>query len=102
MPIVYHGPKYLLINRWSMSLADAVLVIMLLLASGAVIAGIFRNVPIPYTVMLVLLGVSLNYIAQYWQPMQLINNFRLTPDLILFIFLPTLIFEAAFRYQRAS
>ena len=77
-----------------MSLADAVLVIMLLLASGAVIAGIFRNVPIPYTVMLVLLGVSLNYIAQYWQPMQLINNFRLTPDLILFIFLPTLIFEA--------
>lgn len=77
-----------------MSLADAVLVIMLLLASGAIIAGLFRNVPIPYTVMLVLLGALLNYIAQFWQPLQLINNFRLTPELILFIFLPTLIFEA--------
>lgn len=77
-----------------MSLPDAVMVIMLLLVSGAVISGLFRKVPIPYTAMLVLLGTALNYASNYFEPLQLVNNFQLTPDLILFIFLPTLIFEA--------
>lgn len=77
-----------------MPLSDIVLILMLLLAIGMLTAGLFRRLPIPYTVLLVIIGVVLEELASHWEPLAPLHNFRLTPELVMFIFLPTLIFES--------
>jgi monovalent cation:H+ antiporter, CPA1 family len=71
------------------------LLALLLLASLAAVA--LRRLRFPYTIGLVLVGVVLA-IAQnkldFLEPMQLV---RLTPDVVLYLFIPTLIFPAAVR-----
>ena len=42
-----------------MPLSETVLVIMALLATGIVAAGLFRSLPVPYTVILVVIGMAL-------------------------------------------
>ena len=42
-----------------MPLSETVLVLMTLLAAGIVASGLFRRLPIPYTVVLVLIGMVL-------------------------------------------
>lgn len=79
-----------------MPVSEIILVLMLLLAIGMLTAGIFRKLPIPYTVLLVLIGVALKSAADNWSLFAPLNHFELTPELILFIFLPTLIFESGF------
>lgn len=59
-----------------------------LLLIVSLVAIVVRRFRIPYTVALVLVGVVLSFRA----PLDL----ELTPDLILFILLPPLVFEAAF------
>ncbi len=79
-----------------MPLSEIVLVLMGLLAVGMLAAGLFRRLPIPYTVLLVLIGMGLEALAGVWEPLHPLLHFRLTPELVLFIFLPTLIFESGF------
>ncbi len=67
---------------------------MALLTIAIIAAGLFRNVSIPYTVLLVVIGIGLSELANVWQPLQPLHQFRLTPDLVFFIFLPALIFES--------
>lgn len=71
-----------------------VLVAMLLVASIAAIGT--RRLHFPYTVGLVLLGIGLGFLADRYAFFQPVQSFRLSPDLILYVFLPTLIFESAF------
>ncbi len=78
-----------------MPLSETVLVLMALLATGIVASGLFRNLPIPYTVILVIIGMALAALSNIWQPLEPLQQFHLTPDLVLFIFLPALIFESA-------
>ncbi len=77
-----------------MPLSETVLILMLLLAVGMLVAGLFRKLPIPYTVLLVILGMSLEALTGVWEPLEPLHEFQLTPELVLFIFLPTLIFES--------
>ena len=77
-----------------MPLSETVLVIMAMLATGIVASGIFRKLPIPYTVILVVIGIALARLAEIWHPLEPLQHFHLTPDLVLFIFLPALIFES--------
>jgi CPA1 family monovalent cation:H+ antiporter len=77
-----------------MPLSETVLVIMALLATGIVASGLFRKLPIPYTVILVVIGIILAQLSKVWHPLQPLQAFHLTPDLVLFIFLPALIFES--------
>jgi CPA1 family monovalent cation:H+ antiporter len=79
-----------------MPLSETLLVYMALLTVGILVAALFRRLPIPYTVLLVLIGVSLGAVAQLWPVLEPLHQFRLTPELVLFVFLPTLIFEAGF------
>jgi Na+:H+ antiporter len=79
-----------------MPLSETVLVLMLLLAVGMLAAGLFRRLPIPYTVILVLIGVGLKSASETWLLFAPLSHFHLTPELVLFIFLPTLIFESGF------
>lgn len=77
-----------------MPVSEFVLLLMTLLALGMVTAGLFRRLPIPYTVLLVVIGGILGQLAQIWPPLAPLREFELTPELVLFIFLPTLIFES--------
>lgn len=78
-----------------MPLPEYVLVIMFLLATGIVASGVFRKLPIPYTVILILIGIGLARLSAVWHPLEPLQQFHLTPDLVLFIFLPALIFESS-------
>jgi len=78
-----------------MPLVDSVLILMALLAIGVGAAVLCRNLPIPYSVLLVLIGLGLEPLAEQWSLLTPLLHFRLTPELVLFIFLPTLIFESS-------
>ena len=79
-----------------MPLSESVLVIIGLLTLAIVAAGLFRNLPIPYTVLLVVLGLGLGELANVWPAISILQEFRLQPDLVFFGFLPALIFESGF------
>lgn len=79
-----------------MHIADAVLVIAGMLAIAVAAAGFGRRLPVPYTVLLVLLGMATGSLARNVDALQPLLAFRLTPELVLYIFLPVLIFESAF------
>ncbi len=79
-----------------MPLAEIVLIVMGLLTLAMLAAGICRNIPVPYTVFLVILGMILGWLARTVPHMEVLLDFRLTPELVLFLFLPALIFESAF------
>ena len=78
-----------------MPISDLVLVIMGLLTVAMLAASIGRNLPIPYTVFLVVIGMLLAGLAGPVPALAPLQEFRLTPDLVFFIFLPALIFESA-------
>jgi len=79
-----------------MPLSEAILIIMGLLTIAMLAAGVCHNLPIPYTVFLVILGIVLGSFARNNASMHVLLDFQLTPDIVLFLFLPALIFESAF------
>ncbi|MBL1142636.1 MAG: cyclic nucleotide-binding domain-containing protein [Proteobacteria bacterium] len=78
-----------------MPLSELILVVMGLLSVAMIAAAICKNIPIPYTVFLVILGIILGSIARQYHEFEVLLEFQLTPDLVLFLFLPALIFESA-------
>ncbi|MBW6452684.1 MAG: sodium:proton antiporter, partial [Methyloprofundus sp.] len=80
-----------------MPLADVLLITSGLLLLAMVAASVCRHLAIPYTVLLVLLGLVVNFLATDSSVMGLLDfkEFHLTPDLVLFVFLPALVFETA-------
>ena len=79
-----------------MPLSEVVLIVMGLLTVAMLAAGLCRNLPIPYTVFLVIIGMVLGGLARQVPEMEMLLEFQLTPEIVLFIFLPALIFESAF------
>lgn len=76
-------------------LSEIILVVMGLLTVAMIAASICRNIPVPYTVFLVILGIILGAVARQYPELALLLEFQLTSDLVLFLFLPALIFESA-------
>ena len=77
-----------------MPLSEMILISMGLLAIATLAAGLFRNFSIPYTVLLVVIGITISELERFWPALQVLENFTLTPELVFFIFLPALIFES--------
>ena len=75
-------------------------VLMLMIAHGAFVRTILRyfKLSIPYTVVLMLSGLILGYLSsKFCQPLHTYTAIaRIPPKIILFVFLPVLIFESAF------
>lgn len=69
------------------------LLILLMIASLAAIT--LTRLQFPYTVGLVLLGLLLGGLADWFPTLDVLNTFNLSHDLILFVFVPPLIFESA-------
>jgi monovalent cation:H+ antiporter, CPA1 family len=71
--------------------------VLQLLFLASLSAVVFRRIGFPYTIGLVVVGVALAIAANvvdFLEPMRLI---RLTPEIILYLFIPTLIFPTAVR-----
>lgn len=56
---------------------------------------------IPYPILLVLTGVLIGLVS-FAPGVSLLTNFKLTPDLLFFVFLPILIFESAYNINLRS
>jgi CPA1 family monovalent cation:H+ antiporter len=69
-----------------------VFIVLLLIASGVAMAT--KWLPVPYTIALVIVGIVIS-------PMHFLPAVHISPDLILLIFLPALIFEAAWSLKFA-
>lgn len=78
-----------------MPLSEVILIVVGLLTVAMLAAGICRNIPVPYTVFLVILGILLGSAARNLPELEFLLEFRLTRDVVLFLFLPALIFESA-------
>ena len=75
--------------------------IIVLLLVAATVMALSKRVKIPFTVLLVLVGAGITIIAdtfadQHIAVLSMLRGLSLSPDLILYVFLPTLIFESAF------
>ncbi|MDP3876976.1 MAG: cation:proton antiporter [Methylobacter sp.] len=78
-----------------MQLPELLLILLLFLALAVMVTGLGKFLRLPYTVLLVLIGLALNVLAPLSPYTALITEFRLTHDLVLFVFLPGLIFDSA-------
>lgn len=76
-------------------LGEAVAIFVLLLFVVALVSTLIRRTPVPFSVALVLMGILLGLLRQA-PGLEGLQQFRLSPELILFLFLPTLLFSAAF------
>jgi len=71
-------------------------IIAISLLTVAVLSSIFlKKVRFPYTIGLVVIGGLWAYAAQHIEILTPMSHLSLSPDLILFLILPTLIFDAA-------
>ncbi|NOQ14708.1 MAG: cyclic nucleotide-binding domain-containing protein [Methyloprofundus sp.] len=80
-----------------MTLPDILLIMSGLLVLSMMAASICRHLPIPYTVLLVILGLLVNFFANDSNILNLhhFSQFHLTSELVLYVFLPALVFESA-------
>ena len=81
--------------------------VILALIIGALVRHLLKGSQIPYTVALLILGIGIGLLHRYevfqqpslsflGQTLDLVAD--ISPHLILFVFLPTLIFESALNY----
>ena len=70
--------------------AERAIVLLLLIASGVAIAS--RRFRLPYTVGLVLIGLALTFMGRF-------ETFPTSPDVILALLVPPILFEAAFHIR---
>lgn len=68
---------------------------VVLLVVATIVGIISHHVNLPYTVLLMLVGIGLSFIG-------LVPNIELTRDLLLGVFLPALLFEAAIHFPFAE
>ena len=85
-----------------MPLSEIILVVMGLLAVSMMAAAVCNYIPIPYTVFLVILGMFLGSLARQNTELNFLLDFQLSPDLVLYLFLPVLVFESAINLDARS
>lgn len=74
---------------------ESALAMFLMLALSSISLFFAHRLRVPHTVMLVALGVMLGF-GTLWSSLSFLDDIALTPELLFYIFLPILIFEAAF------
>lgn len=75
-------------------MADTVLLAAMLLALAVVVAGVCRKLPLPDSVVLVLVGMGLAELARRWPSVAPDAGLAIGPDLVFFVLLPALVFES--------
>ena len=64
-----------------MPLSETVLIIMGLLTVAMLAAGLCRKLSVPYTVVLVVVGIVLGQLSEEWLPLRFLEDVQLSPDL---------------------
>ena len=76
---------------------EAVLFLFLAIMTGAMVRFLFKRLPIPYTVMLIICGLAVGFAAKAEPAIRKYTSIaHMNPHLLLHVFLPILIFESAF------
>ncbi len=71
--------------------------VMSLLLVAALIQMVVRRIRLPFSVALVLVGMGLAALADHYPgKLALLGDIELSSDLVLYVFLPTLVFESAY------
>lgn len=78
---------------------NSILAVAILLFLSSVIAASLRRIKMPYTVVLVAVGIFLSVLAKSVDAFEFLNVLELSPELIFYIFLPILIFESAYNIK---
>ncbi len=77
--------------------AELVTGIVMLMLVAAVTTMLSKRLDrIPLTILLVFVGIAISAGSEHIPVFGVLSEFHLTPDLVLFVFIPTLIFESAF------
>ncbi len=76
-------------------LITGVILIIFFLTVSVASSIILKKIHFPYTIGLVVVGVIFGLLAMRYESLSLLNEIDLSPELILYIILPTLIFDAA-------
>lgn len=76
-----------------------VIIGLLLIAAGTL--SFSKRFKLPFTVVLVLVGIGLSQLAEHGPSIfHLVAEYDISPEVILFVFLPALIFESAFHLDQ--
>jgi CPA1 family monovalent cation:H+ antiporter len=75
-------------------MAENILLAALLLAFAVAVAGIFRRLPVPDSVVLVIAGMLISELSRRWAPAGHLSDLHLSPELVVFVLLPALVFES--------
>ena len=79
------------------SVADIVAGVIALLLIATVVLAVTRRLKLPFTVVLVLVGIGLSALSgAYPHVLPALHDLEISSALIFYVFLPTLIFESAF------
>ena len=77
-------------------IVETVMAVVALLFLAALSALVTKRLRFPYTVGLVILGVALGFTAENFEAVgPVLGQFKLEPAMIMFLFIPILIFEGA-------
>jgi CPA1 family monovalent cation:H+ antiporter len=69
---------------------------VLLLAVAALVHVLSKRTRLPFTVLLVVVGALLAWLADHVAFLAPLEGLEVTPDLVFFVFLPALVFQSAF------
>ncbi|MEK7613478.1 MAG: sodium:proton antiporter [Patescibacteria group bacterium] len=75
--------------------AESAFALFLMLAIASVVYYIANRFKLPFTVLLTFVGILLVPLSTF-ETFSFLREFQLTPELLFFIFLPTLLFESAY------
>lgn len=75
---------------------DIVMGTMILLFTAAIVAIIAKKIKFPFTIFLVIIGLILGWASHIVPALHPLTSLEMTPEVVLFIFLPALLFESAF------
>ena len=69
---------------------------------ASLVAVVSKRLRFPFTIGLVIIGLLIGWFARNLSVLQPLSALRLTPDIVLFVFLPVLLFESAFNIDTRS
>ncbi|MDH3976536.1 MAG: Na+/H+ antiporter [Deltaproteobacteria bacterium] len=75
---------------------DTVMATMTLLFAASIVAIVAKKIKFPFTILLVIIGLILGWASHQISALHPLTLLKMTPEVVLFIFLPALIFESAF------
>ena len=79
------------------AIAELVLGLCILLLLASATLALAKRMHLPFTILLVIVGLGITALSPV-QPVSVARMlaFHISPDIILYVFLPSLIFESAF------